>query len=158
MTESVLVNIGQRYDIIVEANAATDNYWLRAGWISACATNDNPSNMTGIVRYDSTSTADPTTTGITVGTYCGDEPAASLVPHLSLSIGNYTDSDVNEEALSFLASNAFTWTINSSSLYLNWSNPTTLRIFNNETIFPTDYNVVAIDVCPFLPVSRRQKN
>ena len=27
-TSSVLVSIGQRYDIIVEANAAVDNYWL----------------------------------------------------------------------------------------------------------------------------------
>ena len=147
VTESVLVSIGQRYDIIVEANAASDDYWLRAGWVSACSTNDNAANMTGIVRYDSNSTADPTTTGITVGTYCGDEPAASLVPYLPLSVGNYTSADVNEEVLSFLASTAFTWTLNSSSLYLNWSNPTTLRIFNNESIWPTDYNVVAIDVC-----------
>jgi hypothetical protein len=103
--------------------------------------------MTGIIRYDSSSTADPTTTSdVTVGTYCGDEPVASLVPYLALDVGNYTDADVTEEALSFLASNAFTWTINSSSLYLNWSNPTTLRIFNNDSIWPTDYNVVAIDV------------
>lgn len=151
VADSLLVSIGQRYDVIVEANAATDDYWLRAGWVSACSTNDNPNDMTGIVRYDASSTADPTTTGITVGTYCGDEPAASLVPYLSLSVGDYTDADVNEEALSFVANNAFTWTINSSSLYLNWSNPTTLRIFNDETIWPTDYNVVAIDVCsPFI--------
>jgi hypothetical protein len=145
-TDSVLVSIGQRYDVIVEAGADVDDYWLRAGWVSACAANDNPDDMTGIVRYDSTSTADPTTTGVTVGTYCGDEPNASLVPFLPISVGDFSDSDITEEALSFIAQNTFTWTINSSSLYLDWANPTTLRIFNDEAIFPTDYNVVALDV------------
>ena len=143
-TESVLVSIGQRYDVIVEANAVADNYWLRAGWVTACSRNSNAANITGIVRYDNTSTADPTSTGITVGSNCGDEPLSSLVPYLAMNVGNYTE--VTQEALSFTFGNYFTWTINSSSLYLNWSDPTTLRIYDNETIFPTDYNVVPIDV------------
>jgi FtsP/CotA-like multicopper oxidase with cupredoxin domain len=143
-TDSVLVSIGQRYDVIVEANAVADNYWLRAGWVTACSANLNPDNITGIVRYDNTSTADPTTTGITVGSNCGDEPLESLIPYLAINVGNYTE--VTEEALSFAFSSYFTWTINSSSLYLNWSNPTTLRIFNDELIWPTDYNVVPINV------------
>ncbi|PMD44973.1 multicopper oxidase [Hyaloscypha variabilis F] len=142
-TDSVLVSIGQRYDVIVEANAVADNYWLRAGWVTACSANLNPDNITGIVRYDNTSTADPTSTGITVGSNCGDEPLESLVPYLAINVGNYTE--VTEEALSFAFSSYFTWTINSSSLYLNWSNPTTLRIFNDELIWPTDYNVVPIN-------------
>ncbi|KAH8818025.1 laccase precursor [Hyaloscypha sp. PMI_1271] len=142
-TESLLVSIGQRYDVIVEASAVADNYWLRAGWVTACAANLNPADITGIVRYDSTSTADPTSTGITVGSNCGDEPLESLVPYLAMNVGNYTE--VTEEALSFAFTNYFVWTINSSSLYLNWSNPTTLRIFNDEPIWPTDYNVVPID-------------
>jgi len=53
---------------------------------------------------------------------------------------------VSQEDLSFVAGAAFTWTLNSSSLYLNWSDPTTLKVFKNETIFPTDYNVVPIEV------------
>jgi hypothetical protein len=67
-----------------------------------------------------------------------------------MDVGNYTSADVIDESLSFAFSNAFTWTINSSSLWLNWTNPTTLRIFNDESIWPTDYNVEAIDV-GFLP-------
>lgn len=120
---------------------------MRAGWITACSVNDNPNNITGIVRYDSSSTADPTTTSdITVGSNCGDEPLASLVPYLAMNVGNYSDSDVTQEDLSFAIGSYFTWTINSSSLYMNWSDPTILRIFNNESIWPTDYNVVPVDV------------
>jgi len=72
-TDSVVISMGQRYDVIVEANADTADYWMRGGWISACQTNSNPDEITGIVRYDSSSTADPTTTSeVTVGSNCGD--------------------------------------------------------------------------------------
>ena len=144
-TDSILVSIGQRYDVVVEANANPGNYWLRAGWVTACATNDNADNMTGIVRYDSTSTADPTTNSTVVASSsCGDEPQSSLVPHLSLDVTNIPI--IAEEALAFIFDTYFKWTINTSSLVLDWTSPTLLKIFNNETVFPTEYNVVAVDV------------
>ncbi|KAH6682559.1 laccase precursor [Halenospora varia] len=143
---SLLVGIGQRYDIIVEANATSGDYWLRAGWSTACSNNGNAAGITGIIRYDSSSTADPTTTStVTTSASCGDEPLASLVPALAIDVGSWTASSVAEESLSFAFDDYFKWTLNDSSLYLNWSNPTTLRVFNDEAIWPTDYNVVAID-------------
>jgi FtsP/CotA-like multicopper oxidase with cupredoxin domain len=146
-TDSVIISMGQRYDIIVEANAASDNYWIRATWITACSTNGNPDGITGIVRYDSSSTADPTTTSsITTSSNCGDEPLESIVPYLAMNVGNFSGSDVTQQDVSFAFSSYFTWTINTSSLLLDWSNPTTLRIFNEENIWPTEYNVVPIDV------------
>ncbi len=143
--DSVLVSIGQRYDVIVEANAASGNYWLRAGWVGACSANANPANITAIVRYDNSSTADPTTSStVSTPATCGDEPLSSLVPHLSLDV---TNADIIEtEDLNFVIDNYFKWTINSSSLLLNWSDPTLLQIFNNESVFPTDYNVVGVNV------------
>jgi FtsP/CotA-like multicopper oxidase with cupredoxin domain len=135
--------MGQRYDLIVEANAATSDYWIRAGWITACSTNDNPDDMTGIIRYDSSSTADPTTTSdVTIGSNCGDEPLANLVPYLALNVGDI--SEVTEESLSFAFSSYFTWTINSSSLYMNWSDPTIIRVYEDQPIWPTTYNVVPL--------------
>jgi FtsP/CotA-like multicopper oxidase with cupredoxin domain len=106
-TDSVLVSTGQRYDVLVTANAKSGDYWLRAGWI-ACSSNDNPDNITGIIRYDSSSTADPTTTStVTASTNCGDEPAASLVPHLALDVGTF--AGVNQEDLSFSFPDYFRW-------------------------------------------------
>lgn len=73
---------------------------MRAGWITACSTNQNPENITGIVRYDSNSTAEPTTTSSVVTTSsCGDEPIESLVPYLAMNVGNF--SQTTEEDLSF---------------------------------------------------------
>jgi hypothetical protein len=141
---SVLLNIGQRYDVVVEANAEPGDYWLRGGWQSSCSPNDNAENITGIIRYSATSTADPTTTGIKVGDDCGDEPLASLVPYLALDVGSY--EGIVEETVGIVFNNYLLWTINSSSLYLNWSDPTNLRVYNHESVFPTDYNILSVEV------------
>ncbi len=46
-TDSVIVSIGQRYDVIVEANASPGDYWMRGGWVTACnVPNDNPNDTT----------------------------------------------------------------------------------------------------------------
>jgi FtsP/CotA-like multicopper oxidase with cupredoxin domain len=133
--------MGQRYDLIVEAktNRAVDNYWLRATWQSTCNANGNPDGILGIVRYDAASTALPTTTGRSYPDDCGDEPYASLVPHLPLDVGRNGALSSLELGANF--TNILQWTLNSSSLYLNWSDPTNLRIANNQSVFPTDYNV-----------------
>jgi FtsP/CotA-like multicopper oxidase with cupredoxin domain len=70
---------------------------------------------------------------------------ASLVPHLSLDVGGFNSSAVTQEELNFAFTSYFTWTINSSSLKLDWTNPTVLRVLNNESIFPTDYNIVSVE-------------
>ncbi|KAJ8062156.1 hypothetical protein OCU04_008716 [Sclerotinia nivalis] len=141
-TETILIGIGQRYDVIVEANATPDNYWIRANWGTACSPNMRAANATGILRYNSSSTAEPTSVGATPRDTCADEPLASLVPHLALDVGSYALMD---EKLDWVRGNILTWTINSSSLVLDWSNPTTLQVFRNESLFPTDYNVVPLD-------------
>ncbi|KAH8878910.1 hypothetical protein GQ53DRAFT_673202, partial [Thozetella sp. PMI_491] len=142
-TDNVLVSIGQRYDVIVEANATPGDYWLRGGWNTNCAGNGNAANITGIVRYDSTSTDEPTSTSsVTDANSCADEPYASLVPYLPLNVGNI--EQVTDELVSFTTANAyFQWTINTSSLVLDWANPTLLQVMDGSSIFPTPYNVFA---------------
>lgn len=141
-TDTLLIGIGQRYDVIVEANATPDNYWIRGNWGTACAPNLQAANATGILRYNSSSTAEPTSVGVTPRGTCADEPLASLVPHLAMDVGSYALMD---EKLDWVRGNILTWTINSSSLVLDWTNPTTLQVFRNESLFPTDYNVVPIN-------------
>ncbi|GAB1317478.1 laccase, multicopper oxidase, benzenediol:oxygen oxidorectuctase [Madurella fahalii] len=143
-TDSVQLTIGQRYDVIVEANAEPGDYWIRAGWVTDCAANRNAAGITGILRYDASSTADPTSNStVTPTTSCFGEPLASAVPHLSLDVTNM--AGVTHEDLNFDFDEYFKWTINTSSLLLDWSNPTMLQIFNGESIFPTEYNVVAVE-------------
>jgi hypothetical protein len=145
---SLIISMGQRYDIIVEANNNTEtNYWMRAG-IPACTNlvdNTKKANITGIIRYDSTSTADPTTSGLDVSKlqgHCADEDRKNLIPHLPLDVAQVDNSTITFEDLAFAAR---VWTLNSKSLNLSWSDPTILRISEGKPIFPAEYNVVAIN-------------
>lgn len=146
--DSVVVSMGQRVDVIVQAvadPAGTGDYWLRAAWNSACSNNLNADDITGIVRYDAGSTALPATeTTVEASTTCGDEPYESLVPYLALDVGDITA--VADEALDFTFGSYFTWTINGTSLLLDWSNPTIQQVMEGDSVFPTDYNVVAVNV------------
>ena len=52
--------------------------------------------------------------------------------------------------LNISTTNYVHWTINTSSLLIDWNNPTLKQVFNGESLFPTDYNVLAINVSRFL--------
>lgn len=148
-TDNIIIGIGQRYDIVFTANQTSGDYWLRAIWQTSCSTNDAADNILGIIRYDSSSTADPTTTVGDFEDTCGDEPLASLAPYLNLQVGDAaTETELD---LDFTISNLFKWTINStvlnaSSLYLNWEDPTFLKIHNGDSVFPANYSVQPITV------------
>ncbi|KAK0725494.1 laccase [Lasiosphaeris hirsuta] len=143
VTDSVQLTVGQRYDVIVEANAEPGNYWLRSGWLAGCALNMNPTSMTGIVRYKA-DTADPETTSTVVPSgHCLDEPFEKTVPHLKLDAAA---PSITYEQLNFNTSGGlWKWTLNSSSLKLDWKNPTMKTIFDGKSVFPTEYNVVGVD-------------
>ncbi|KAB8230045.1 multicopper oxidase-domain-containing protein [Aspergillus alliaceus] len=148
VADSVIINVGQRYDVIVEANAPPGDYWLRGGWVKSCqgVANDHPESATGIVRYDTASTRDPTsTTSLVAPLTCNDELQSNLVPYLKLDVGRITETTVEDINVRLTHAALFQWTINSSSLVLDWNKPTLKQIFDEEPIFPTPYNVVEVD-------------
>lgn len=152
-TDSVEITIGQRYDIIVEANAPPAPYWIRGGFKAKCGPNLNPLDMTGILRYANTyynATALPTNnTTVVPSTHCMDEPAASLVPRLALDVGRISDTTFESLNSTTSPDGAFLWTLNTSSLLLDWNRPTFSYLLANEPLFPTPYNVVAVNrTCP----------
>lgn len=86
-TDSVLIGIGQRYHVIVEADPSNSllpvedqNYWIRTVGADHCANIEQPNPLIGIIRYNNGSTKRPTTTGFQFSKTCADEPLESLVP------------------------------------------------------------------------------
>ncbi|KAK3299649.1 putative extracellular dihydrogeodin oxidase/laccase [Chaetomium fimeti] len=147
-TDSVVISAAQRYDIVVEANAKSDNYWMRAVWVNTCSAvaNDNPNSGTGIVRYDASSVAEPTTTSnVMLPAGCADEPGESLVPYVKVDVGNIAGTTLENLNMRLTHEGVFQWTINSSTLIIDWANPTLKQIFDGVDLFPTPYNVVPVD-------------
>ncbi|KAI1082137.1 laccase 2 [Whalleya microplaca] len=150
VTDNVVITNGQRYDVIVEANAAEDNYWLRAIWQTTCCPNDYANDTLGIIRYDSTSTALPNTTSpaLDYPDNCEDEPSEHLVPHLKLNAGPPSRTDIfNLYYHTYDYPRGFMWTLNDTYLWVNWSAPTSLLVADSNSTdntswsFPPDYMV-----------------
>ncbi|KAK4443526.1 Cupredoxin [Podospora aff. communis PSN243] len=89
-TTTLLLAVGQRYDVIVEADQQEDNYWARAQPMLSClAINLAAQNVRAIVRYDSTSTATPGVKSVQwpmIDT-CRDENLSNLTPHIPHDVG-----------------------------------------------------------------------
>ena len=101
---SILVGIGQRYDVIVEAKPQEDpethnplpldgNYWIRTFVVDRCfadMTHGSPGyEETGILRYNSSSTADPSTSQWKdISLACSDETYTSLHPVVPWIVGD----------------------------------------------------------------------
>ncbi|KAH6696464.1 laccase from botrytis Aclada At 1.67 A resolution [Leptodontidium sp. MPI-SDFR-AT-0119] len=140
LSDSIMIGIGQRYDVIVEANSTPGNYWMRATGQQTCKVNPYWNNTLAIVRYDHRSTTVPTTTGTAYPSQCGDEPSASLVPHLPLNVGDASVEDI--ETLNRHWTGIFTWLMGGAGFWLDWANPTNLAIVQNTTLqWPPTYQV-----------------
>jgi FtsP/CotA-like multicopper oxidase with cupredoxin domain len=116
------IGMGQRYDIIVTADQSTADYWLRAIPQTACSDNDNASNIKGIVRYDSTSTSDPTTSAYTYTDSCDDEDMANLVPYVAIDAS--TAGVTDEEAV----------TVGKSGSVFKWYMAATTFVVSNRSM------------------------
>ena len=131
---TISLSMGQRYDIIVTANATADNYWLRAIAQSSCSDNAYPDNIKGIVRYDSTSTDDPTSTNwanATTDATCEDEDASLLVPYLAIAA---SDSPEVDDDFSVVIDTTGHWKMGNNTFVNQWDYPTVLQAYEgNDT-------------------------
>lgn len=145
-TDILSIGIAQRYDIIVNATQPADNYWMRAIPQQTCSNNNNVAGILGIIRYDSTSTANPTSTGYAYTDDCDNMDDSLLVPYLALDVGA---QDVGEDLEVAPIADATTgivyWNINNSSMNVSFANPTLLQLTNGDTTFATKENVYVLD-------------
>ncbi|XXH01375.1 hypothetical protein Hte_007735 [Hypoxylon texense] len=141
-TNVLNIGMGQRYDVVVTADqgAVAENFWIRAIPQSACSENENPDNIRGILSY-SNATSTPTTTGWDYTDSCDDE-TPNLVPYISKTVGDSTA--ITEEAGVSIINGLFRWTLNSTSLLVDWKNPTLLQVVNDVTEFETDDSVIQL--------------
>ena len=90
--ESILVGIGQRYEVVVEAKPSNSlvpledqNYWIRTVAAWDCGGMEYPNPEIGIIRYNSGSKT-PTTKQYKFPSTCADEPRESLKPVVPLIV------------------------------------------------------------------------
>ncbi|PQE10386.1 multicopper oxidase protein [Rutstroemia sp. NJR-2017a WRK4] len=142
-TTAVSIGMGQRYDVIVTATEETGNFWLRAIPQESCSDNDNVDNILGIIRYDSSSTDDPTTSAYDFTDSCDDEAIGTVVPYLALAAS--TGDVENDEAVTLgQANNEIYWYMAGTSFLSQWDYPTVLQAAEGNDTWGTDQHVVQL--------------
>jgi len=86
-TDVLFISIGQRYEVIVNADQPSGNYWMRADNQQSCTNMIQNRDVKAILRYSGAPTGDPTSTTHTYTDACVDEPLAKLVPVVPLNAG-----------------------------------------------------------------------
>lgn len=142
-TDVLNIAIGQRYEVIVTANATADNYWMRAIAQEACSSAENPDNIMGIIRYDNSSTADPTSTATSDAAVdeCVDEPYASLVPYVQLDAADAADITSDFSVTVSSSAGRFYWSMGASTFYNDWHYPTIEQLLDGNATWATEQNV-----------------
>lgn len=148
-TDVVRLSMGQRYDIIITANATTSSsnstsgFWMRATIQSTCGHSLSP-DIRGVVRYNDTNstTALPQSTAWASALVedCNDEDMASTVPYLAIAasgspaVSEDYNMTVNDTELVY-------WTMGASTFVSKWDDPTLLQVADGNTTWTEKQNM-----------------
>ncbi|KAF3098746.1 hypothetical protein TWF706_006751 [Orbilia oligospora] len=162
-TDMINIAIGQRYDIIVEANADTceqTDFWINMktclippGALPVeCSTEDARS---GIVRYDSRSTKNPPTiSNCRNQKLCRDEPKQLIKPILKKSVppppsgmldGFFVSWDPSSNgSKTSQKGTEWRWNMANSTFFVDWAEPTYsyLSLEGSKMPFPHSYQPI----------------
>ncbi|KAF2201219.1 hypothetical protein GQ43DRAFT_471972 [Delitschia confertaspora ATCC 74209] len=153
---SILIGIGQRYHVIVEASptepSLDGNYWIRTVPATGCQgfrtqyTVEN--STTGIIRYDPLSTSDPTSKPNQFDIKCSDETYSSLEPILPWTVPEPVEispelevSLVSTDSPPYFPDNLARWKLHKAPMWLNFSAPTILNIAEDPSSWAAELSV-----------------
>lgn len=144
-TNQLSIGMGQRYDIILTAkNATSGNFWLRAYPQESCSETDALDNIKGIIRYNASSTDEPTSSAWAYTDSCEDEEPTDLVPYLALNASDAYDYRNDETVSVQVTDNALLWIMNSSTFRTAWENPTLLQIADGYSNWTAKEQVIQL--------------
>jgi FtsP/CotA-like multicopper oxidase with cupredoxin domain len=151
-TDWLFLAIGQRYDVIITADQAVNNYWFRAEVQQACSGwNNNNYNIKSIFSYAGAAAGNPTTTGTAYSDSCVDE--STLVPHVAKDVPStdfLTQAASNDLPISLgsgLNQNGdavVQWKINGSAISIEWDVPTLKYVQDGNKAFPDNLNIIRL--------------
>lgn len=162
---SLLIGIGQRYHVVVEANPQGNstinpvpddgNFWIRTWVAENCGqVGTTGYERTGILRYNEASKSDPTSKEWSdIAKRCSDETYSSLKPKLPWNVSSAVNGEDGEQFNVTLNSTAkpfplALFSLESASasgftpLQINYSDPTFFHLNNFTGTWPKEWVIV----------------
>lgn len=145
----LFLGLGQRYDVIIEANQPVGNYWFNVtlGGGGICGASRVPFPA-AIFHYEGAPDALPTDTGPTITADCSDltdfEPIVPRTLDPSTFEANEKQLDVDLTTAVTSRGNVFQWTVNDSAINIEWDKPILQYVAEGNFSFPREANVVEL--------------
>ncbi|KAF2760204.1 multicopper oxidase [Pseudovirgaria hyperparasitica] len=142
-TDVLNINIGQRYNVIIEADQPHGAYWMRSDNQNACAGTVQATDIKGIVRYIGTD-GTPTSTAHGYTGECVDEKSSLIKPILQLD-AFASDIDI-QKAVTVApdSNNMFRWYLSGETFTSQWNSPTLYQYLQNGTHTSTDNLIIEL--------------
>ncbi|KAK6068603.1 multicopper oxidase [Seiridium cupressi] len=152
VASDVFLGVGQRYDIIIDASEAVDNYWFNVtlSGTGLCGTSNNPAPA-AIFRYDGAADALPTDPGTEpADSLCNDRNDFVPIIERTTSAADITPAVLLNDnlpvTLSFPPlSTTVTWFVNGSAIDVQWDHPILEYVLEGNTSYPRSENIVVVD-------------
>ncbi|KKF96573.1 Laccase [Ceratocystis platani] len=148
----VFLAIGQRLDVIINADQEVGNYWFNMTFpdngLCGSSTIDFPA---AIVRYEGAEEVNPTGSG-TAPTDLACQDLIDFVPHISVTVPSESFNDDLGDSLDVnLVNNAWRdiesrvyWTVSGSSMNISWGYPTLAYLRDDNEDYPTQLNALKV--------------
>lgn len=145
-TTELILGVGQRYDVIIEANQTVGNYWFRIGTGGGQCDGPNDQFSNGqtegaIFSYQGAASGNPTSSAYGLTTGCGD--STGLTPVVSFTIPS-PSSAPTELDLTLDQTGGVFWKVNNQSIDIDWTKPTLNYVVNGTYTLPVQDNGLTI--------------
>ncbi|TGJ78816.1 hypothetical protein E0Z10_g9951 [Xylaria hypoxylon] len=143
-TKVVTIGVGQRVDVVVQANGDPKSaYWLRSN-LTSCSTAKQPFALAAIYYDKAGEEVAPTSTPWDVpdpGT-CANDDLAITEPYYPIPLPNASWTQNMDIGVYRNASGNLLWTFGGVSARVDYNDPTLLQVNNNDFQFDPEMNVI----------------
>ncbi|KAK1996878.1 multicopper oxidase [Colletotrichum falcatum] len=148
--DSLFMTVGQRYDVIIEANQAIENYWFNAtvGGGGLCGETRNP-YPASIFFYDGAPDRLPVDQGTPPADLgCADTTGFTPILPRTAPVDQFDPNkkllDINLDQPTIDGTQVFRWTVNAQSIDIQWDKPTLEYIAEGNSSWPARANIIEI--------------
>ncbi|CAI4212266.1 unnamed protein product [Parascedosporium putredinis] len=147
--EHIFLAVGQRYDVIVEANQPVGNYWFNVTLeaTNRCGRSDNKFPAAIFSYEGADDTALPTDQGVAFAAACENEK--DLVPWLrrNLDPADFEPHEMTvtlEQPVVDFRGKVFRWEINDVDIEIEWDHPILEYIYESDNNWKPKHNIIEL--------------
>ncbi|KAK4187560.1 putative laccase precursor [Podospora australis] len=148
---SLFMGVGQRYDVIIEANQPVANYWLNVTLEAAnnCGRSRNKFPAAIINYQGASTTALPTNRGTPLVATCAGETGFAPIVQRNVPPSAFAPAAVGTLPIDLQTPNhgkgqVFEWRVKATPINVEWDHPTLEYILENNNTFPGHINLIDV--------------